>query len=601
MALWQWLSSPFSQTSCCPVHFRAISQTVPYIFTMAPTSRAFFASAISLFFVVANGNAFRGNLRAAMSNMSSEHIRATVLSEVMSALGSGNRVTEKRLANIEEALKPTFTSMPKNEHGKLDDAAARYVLHRLFVQRHGMYIKGLEPDGFAWNASTTTTEVLDDHIPAFVLSLFEERLKDTGLGMHELAVLAATLEHLIHDEAVDRLSVSYGVHNLSQDAHVGEIILQDLIDTYMTIFIKGAQQISVESVAESREKVVQSYPGWHATQKFTAQIRSGYIASRASEPNFTHDKISFQAAAEIVEEIGERYGRWQDSECRDLKESLLKIEHRSSGQVLLKDFYGAALSGQWQFSESVDFLRDLGALEESNPSQMAVMIPNYINAYSNCVASSSIFSVCCINECESLMGHLERQIAAPEASAGRILEIVAQLPSATVVAPRELPQELRSRLEEVASHHGGSVPLHGRLFAQWLHHAYPRECPYPHASGKVKAITAQEWAEEQGVAGVTESKAVMQRITEEAERYHASTPTPPMANMLWSHEEELVSRSSSPKAGRTSWMRSIMLFTAAASFCIAIVRMMSDTLSGTRCSKTRDSLLPSYTGKQHAC
>ena len=35
-------------------------------------------------------------------------------------------------------------------------------------------------------------------------------------------------------------------------------------------------------------------------------------------------------------------------------------------------------------------------------------------------------------------------------------------------------------MEQVASHHGGKVPLHGRLFAQWLHHAFPRECPYPH-------------------------------------------------------------------------------------------------------------------------
>ena len=43
---------------------------------------------------------------------------------------------------------------------------------------------------------------LQEHIPSFVLSLFEDRLKDQGLGLHELTVLAATLEHLIHDEAV---------------------------------------------------------------------------------------------------------------------------------------------------------------------------------------------------------------------------------------------------------------------------------------------------------------------------------------------------------------------------------------------------------------
>ena len=33
--------------------------------------------------------------------------------------------------------------MPKNDYGNLEDAAARYVLHRLFVQRHAMYIKAV--------------------------------------------------------------------------------------------------------------------------------------------------------------------------------------------------------------------------------------------------------------------------------------------------------------------------------------------------------------------------------------------------------------------------------------------------------------------------
>eukprot|EP00931_Biecheleriopsis_adriatica_P086868 TRINITY_DN6142_c0_g2_i1.p1 TRINITY_DN6142_c0_g2~~TRINITY_DN6142_c0_g2_i1.p1 ORF type:complete len:567 (+),score=136.57 TRINITY_DN6142_c0_g2_i1:73-1773(+) len=561
-------------------------------------SMAVFASTLAVLFVAANGNAFRGNLRAATANMSAEHIRATVLSEVMAALGSDNRVTEKRLANIEEALKPTFSSMPKNEHGNLDDAAARYVLHRLFVQRHAMYIKGLEPDGFAWNTSSSTSEVLDDHIPAFVLSLFEERLKDTGLSMHELAVLAATLEHLIHDEAVERLTVVYRAHKLSTDERVSELVLQDVIDTYMTFFIAGVQQMSADALMRKKQDLGRSYPGWHATRKFASQIRAGHVSSRAAEADFASDNISFKGAADVVEEIGERYGRWQDSECRDLKRSLLDMEHESRGQVLLKDFYGAALNGQWAFSESVDYLRELGALEESNPKQMAVMIPNYVNAPSNCVASSSIFSVCCINECEAIMGSLERQIAAPEAPTDRILEIVTHLPSATVTAPRELPQELRRRLEDVASHHGGSVPLHGRLFAQWLHHAYPRECPYPHASGKVNPMTAEQWMKAKG-KGVSEDTAEMRRIMSEAKTYHAEASSAPVATVPWSHEEELVTRPALRKT--SSWMRNVMLLAAAGSFCVASIRMVSDTLSGGSHKKARDGLLPSYMGKQHAC
>ncbi|CAJ1433293.1 unnamed protein product [Effrenium voratum] len=362
---------------------------------------------------------------------------------------------------------------------------------------HGEFRQGLEASGMSWNNMSTAEArvdgVLEDHIPSFVLSLFEDRLKGEGLGLHELTVLAATLEHLIHDEAVARLGVVYEAHGTSKEQRVDEVALQELIDTYMTIFLVGAQNANATSVAQERSNVVDSYPGWKDTQKFTMQVVSSVSQAKMTEPDFAMGNFTFRAATQIVEEIGERYGRWQDSECRDLKGLLSKHENAGTGRVLLKDFYGAALKGNWQFSESVAYLRELGALDESDPANLAVLIPNYVNSQSNCVASSSIYSVCCINECEALMGHLERQVAAPEASPGQLLQLVAHLPSNTQKAPRTLPASLGERLQQVATHHGGMVPLHGRLFAQWLHHAYPRECPYPHLAGKTNPMTADEW------------------------------------------------------------------------------------------------------------
>merc|ERR1719343_1307184 len=79
------------------------------------------------------------------------------------------------------------------------------------------------------------------------------------------------------------------------------------------------------------------------------------------------------------------------------------------------------------------------------------------------------------------MGHLEREIAAPYATVEQI---------ASLMAPRAphleeaLSAPYRRRLEEVAARHGGYVPLHGRLFQQWLHFMYPRQCPYPHVAGR---------------------------------------------------------------------------------------------------------------------
>ncbi|CAE7898583.1 unnamed protein product [Symbiodinium microadriaticum] len=551
--------------------------------------------ALRLLFVLAATRcaeaSLRGNLHASAGSMSTDQLRETVLQEVMAALGTGNRVTDKRLKSIEAVLKPTFVAMPKNEHGKLEDAAARYVLHRLFVQRHAMQIKGLQADGMDWK-NVTTSKVLEEHVPSFVLSLFEERLKDQGLGLHELTVLAATLEHLIHDEAVQRLEVVYEAHGLSQDARVKEVALQDLIDTYMTLFLVGSQNFSATSISKERDLIVESYPGWQETRKFTMQVRSSMVADKgsSSDPNFALENFSFRAATEIVEEIGERYGRWQDSECRDLKASLLKSEHAGTGRVLLKDFYSAALGGQWQFSESIEYLRELGALDESDRSHLAVFIPNYVNSQSNCAASSSIYSVCCINECEALMGHLEAKVAAPQAEPKEILEIVASLPSATVRTPRELPETLTARLHEVAAQHGGSVPLHGRLFAQWLHHAYPRECPYPHTAGKTSPMTADEWMQARGQP--------VSATTEDMKRYVDAVPSAPApVGLPWSGEEQLVT-STKPKGSSGTWgglLRNVffVIFGLTAAFSFGTHVWQAGR-------KARSPLLPCV-HKQHAC
>ena len=117
-----------------------------------------------------------------------------------------------------------------------------------------------------------------------------------------------------------------------------------------------------------------------------------------------------------------------------MKRSLTNIEHAGTGRVLLKDFYGSSLKGNWQFSERIAYLRELGALDESDSdsSNLAVLIPNYVNSHSNCVASSSVYSVCCINECEGPLSHLEREVAAPQIKPDWLLAIVSDLPSVSV-------------------------------------------------------------------------------------------------------------------------------------------------------------------------
>merc|ERR1719316_567234 len=171
-------------------------------------------------------------------------------------------------------------------------------------------------------------------------------------------------------------------------------------------------------------------------------------------------QLSFATLVRVAETVGEQFGKFQDAECKQLKATLVNIEDRGTGRVRLADFYKPALDGSWQFQESLGYLRELGALDESNADEPRVMITNYLTSQTNCIASSDYYSVCCIDECEDLLGHLEKEIAAPEASVERITKLVSDLPSSSVVAPRELSATLRYRLEEISVGHGGSVQLH---------------------------------------------------------------------------------------------------------------------------------------------
>lgn len=221
-------------------------------------------------------------------------------------------------------------------------------------------------------------------------------------------------------------------------------------------------------------------------------------AQRHSINPFKPRKYSFQAVAEIMEVLAQHYGKWQNAECRDMKAHLAELDEEGDGRVPLGLFYAQPRGSAYHFSESADYLRKIGALDESSTvTGPQVLITNYVAGPSNCIASSSYYSVCCLSECDHIMTELEHHVRAPAASAQRLLTLVRNM------SHSQLPQKLAEKLEDVARRHGGEVPLHGRLFAQWLHFAFPRECPYPSVVDNT-ALTASQWLDGQSVASVEE-------------------------------------------------------------------------------------------------
>merc|ERR1719428_1045328 len=121
-----------------------------------------------------------------------------------------------------------------------------------------------------------------------------------------------------------------------------------------------------------------------------------------------------------------------------MKKALVRMEEKDNGRVRLADFYGRPEQGAWIFSESRSYLKSLGALDESIPDKPRVIIPNYMNGASNCLATTGFYSVCCINECEGLLAQVESHFATPVAPPAELAAFVGALSSATVVAPRKL-------------------------------------------------------------------------------------------------------------------------------------------------------------------
>jgi len=282
------------------------------------------------------------------------------------------------------------------------------------------------------------------------------------------------------------------------------------------IYIDGDEfsASSPTAVRDEHKRFKQEVSGnWVQVQQWVRDVRQKVHPSALT--------LDFKAMGSIVEEIGATYGTYNSMECDTLKSELVDVESQKAGRVRLSDFYEKGRSSTFALSEKVDYLRVLGALDETDPNQLHVIIPNYVGARPNCMVTSKFYAICCSNECENLMGALENSLASEAALPEQIIQLVSGLSSDTVSAPRRLSATLVGRLHSIAESNEGKVPLQGRLFAQWMHHAFPRECPFPHQDG-TNPQTPDEWMQGSGhatsKASEEEMKAHVGRDTEEKPR-----------------------------------------------------------------------------------
>jgi len=457
------------------------------------------------------------SLEAQQGKLPHQQLEQEFRKQFEEVIGTENlQIFEKDLKSIMHDLSDTFASLAKNEYGDVGHTAVRYALHRLFVARHGWYIRGLDPEGQSF-AGSSPADVLKDSVPKRVQDVVEKLLYGRGFGLYETAVLAAVLENLIHKEAIFRASMVFERLNMDINQNQPALNVDFAIDNYMAAYIMG-QDVTLMSKSQFENLMSgmnENYPGWKDTQMWTREIRT----SRG------HGDFSFPATVAVLIEIGEKYGKFQQKECLGMKAQLMDLENEKNGCVPVENFYkGMMEHGKWQFSESQEYLRNLGALDESDPNHLQVLIPNYLGGASNCVASSGYYSVCCLNECEEILGRIEQKVKASDALPRELANLVSMLSSSTVQANRSLPVVLLRRLEEIADVHDGRVPLHSRLFTQWMHNAYPHECPYPHKAGTTSPKTPDAWLMERdqdATASLNEMKELVAKSKSSLPNKHA--------------------------------------------------------------------------------
>jgi len=248
---------------------------------------------------------------------------------------------------------------------------------------------------------------------------------------------------------------------------------------------------------EEKEALVEVFPDGWSLGDFAATETKAHIEAVKEKNPFVSTSYSFDIASQAVSRISEGFGKWQNQECRELKDTLVGMDQKGNGRVRLSDFYGRRQTptGAWVFQETQDYLENLGVLDTvAGEKEPSLLIPNYVLSMSNCVEASDYYSICCLNECEGLMGAIEAEVRAPVVAPSEIVSVVQRLLS-TAEVPRNLTAPLITLLDKVAEQHRGKVPIHGRLFSQWLHYVFPQECPLPQRNADHNPLTASQWME----------------------------------------------------------------------------------------------------------
>lgn len=396
----------------------------------------------------------------------------------------------QRLLAVEASVRPTYEAFPKNSMGRIPpEEIFPAIVRGYFAKEHGWLLVGLAPPNLTPKLSEVHEAlVLREQAPAVAQALKDIHESDKGLSLSDVVGTIAAMEHLLLGESEALVQGAYILNELSvNDLLSSETALKEVLHSFL-LLVRHGHPYNLTDIDRHRRMKARAQTAkaeWKHLEDYADQV---FRSSGKSSP------FAFGAVVAMARELTLGYGKWQNSECMQMKATLVDLAAMSastngSGKVLYRNFHEQPKHPSFQFTETLDYLRKYGVLEEPENGEPLVRIANYLLAPSNCIASSKHYSVCCLNECEAVTSDLELRVQAPVWPAARLLETVGSTPSSSMAAPRSLPSALAKELDAIAASHDGAVPLHSAEFREWLHGAFPNECPLPTASEGA----AEEW------------------------------------------------------------------------------------------------------------
>mmetsp|Transcript_9801 Transcript_9801/g.21927 ORF Transcript_9801/g.21927 Transcript_9801/m.21927 type:complete len:588 (+) Transcript_9801:156-1919(+) len=451
------------------------------------------------------------------------------------ALGMGYRVHDKDIQGIKEAMLSTWNSLPKDSSGRVERRSLSYVINRHFMQKHRISVRGL---GWTPGNSSDQIPLLAHFAPEYANRVLGD--SSSSYSIDDAVAVTVMLDSLIEDSVAETFEVVSQKFNTTTD--LTQERLQGLVEDFLVNWMFSEDPDVIRRMEKNPSSRYRYFEDWKTLERHLqglvkTLVHKGYESASQANWNPMKQSFSTEDGRDVAASLVKTFGSFWETGCMEVKGKLMRMDLGATGRIPLSKFHAAAFNGEWHFSESEDYLRSLGALDESSSwNGPRVIIANYLQSASNCIVTTPYYRVCCPNDCEASLDALEAAVGGPTAEPELLLALVGDLAAQNSDDEATFPASLSSQLMSIAAAHDGVVPLHGRLFAQWLHYVFPHECPYPHKAGTVEAKSPKQY----GISALA-NKTEMRKgamASENASFVEGRAAEDFMT--MWSHEEELL-------------------------------------------------------------